>query len=150
MGFTCCIMYMQNILEQFFKTKKLFYFCTIVWSNKLFFSPKQGFARKSYFLARMTVYVLHRIITARKEKGWRWHFFHQIEPNWPLPYSIMPVPRLREARPAGWVTYCSICAIGWVNFLELEITVCGSRKMSRKINWLFLILIFIFLFCKNP
>ena len=52
----------------------------------------------------------HRIITARKEKGWRRHFFHQIEPNWPLPYSTVPVPRLREARPAGWVTYCSICA----------------------------------------
>ena len=98
MGFTCCIMYMQNILEQFFKTKKLFIFCTIVWSNKLFFSPKQGFARKSYFLARMTVYVLHRIITARKEKGWRWHFFHQIEPNWPLPYSTVSVSWLRDQR----------------------------------------------------
>ena len=50
----------------------------------------------------------HRIITARKEKGWRRHFFHQIETNWPLPYSTMacmPVPRLREARPAGLVTY---------------------------------------------
>ena len=48
----------------------------------------------------------HRISTARKEKGWGRHFFHQIEPIWPLPpYSTVPVPRLREARPAGWVAY---------------------------------------------
>ena len=45
----------------------------------------------------------HRIITARKEKGRRRHLFHQIEPNWPLPYSTVPVPRLREARLSGWV-----------------------------------------------
>ena len=34
----------------------------------------------------------------------------QIEPNWPLPYSTVPVPWLRHARQAGWATYCSICA----------------------------------------
>ena len=51
----------------------------------------------------------HRISTARKEKGWVRHFFHQIESNWPLPYSTKPVPRLKVARPAGWVTYCRIC-----------------------------------------
>ena len=50
-----------------------------------------------------------RIRTARKVMGWSWHFFHQIGPNWPLPYSIMPVPRLRDARPAGWAPFCSTC-----------------------------------------
>ena len=29
--------------------------------------------------------------------------FTQIEPNGPLPYSTVPVPRLRDSRPAGWV-----------------------------------------------
>ena len=43
-------------------------------------------------------------------KGGGWRFFSQIEPNWPLLYSTVPVPRLRDARPAGWVTCCSICA----------------------------------------
>ena len=28
----------------------------------------------------------------------------------PLPDSTVPVPLLRDARRAGWVTYCSICA----------------------------------------
>ena len=32
----------------------------------------------------------HRISTERKEKRWR-YFFHQIDPNWPLPYSTVPV-----------------------------------------------------------
>ena len=36
--------------------------------------------------------------------------FSQIEPNLPLPYSTVPVPLLRDAWPAGWVTYCSLCA----------------------------------------
>ena len=44
----------------------------------------------------------------RKRGGGRC-FFTQIEPNWPLPYSTVPVPWLKDARPAGWVTYCSIC-----------------------------------------
>ena len=26
------------------------------------------------------------------------------------------------------------CTLGWVNFSEFEITVCGSCKMSKKIN----------------
>ena len=50
-----------------------------------------------------------RASTAREEKGWGQRFFRQIEPNWPLPYSTMPIPRFRNARPTGWVTYCSIC-----------------------------------------
>ena len=37
-------------------------------------------------------------------------FFSQIEPNWPLPYSTVPVPLFRDARPAGWVNCFSICA----------------------------------------
>ena len=48
--------------------------------------------------------------TARWEKGGGRHFFHQVEPNWPLPYSTVQVPQLRDARQAGWVTFCSICA----------------------------------------
>ena len=49
----------------------------------------------------------HRESTAREERGWGLHFFRQIEPNWPLPYSTVPVPWLRDSRRAGWVTYCS-------------------------------------------
>ena len=49
----------------------------------------------------------NRISTARKEKGWGWLFFPQIELNWPLPYSTLPVSQLRDARPVGWVTLCS-------------------------------------------
>ena len=59
----------------------------------------------------VSVCTSHRVSTAREEKrvgGQR--FFCQIEPNWPLPHSTVPVPQLREAMPAGWVTYCSICA----------------------------------------
>ena len=52
---------------------------------------------------------MHRISTARKETGWGRHFFYQIEPNWPM-LSTVPVTRLWEARPAGWVNNCSICA----------------------------------------
>ena len=33
-----------------------------------------------------------------------------IEPNSPLPYSTLPVPMLKDARPAGWVNCVSICA----------------------------------------
>ena len=29
--------------------------------------------------------------------------FCQAEPNFPLPYSTVPVPQLSDARPAGWV-----------------------------------------------
>ena len=43
--------------------------------------------------------VVHRESTARREKGRGRHFFHQIEPNWPLPFSTVPVQRLRDARP---------------------------------------------------
>ena len=51
----------------------------------------------------------HRVSTPRGEKGGGRRFFSQIEPNWPLPYSTVPLPLLRDAKPAGWVTYCSIC-----------------------------------------
>ena len=51
-----------------------------------------------------------RVCTSREEMGGGWGFFIQIEPNWPLPYSTVPVPLLRDARPAGWVTCYSICA----------------------------------------
>ena len=72
------------------------------------FRPPKMIHYSTYMI--ITVSNTHRISAARKEKGWGLHFFHQIEPNWPLPYSTVPVPRLRKARPAGWVTYCSICA----------------------------------------
>ena len=51
-----------------------------------------------------------KINNARSEKAGSRLAFSQIEPNRPLPYSTVPVPWLRDARPAGWVTYCSICA----------------------------------------
>ena len=44
------------------------------------------------------------------KRGGGGSFFTQIEPNWPLLYGTVPVPWLRDARPADWVTYCSICA----------------------------------------
>ena len=50
---------------------------------------------------------LQRVCTSRGEEGWRGcRFFTQVEPNWPLPSNV-PVPWLRDATPAGWVTYCS-------------------------------------------
>ena len=51
----------------------------------------------------------HRVSTAREEKGWGRCFFCQIEPNWPLPYSTVPVPWLRDARLCRLLLY-SICA----------------------------------------
>ena len=42
------------------------------------------------------------------KRGGGGRFFTQIEPNWPLPYSTVSVPWLRDARAAGWVTYCSM------------------------------------------
>ena len=60
--------------------------------------------------AQTVVAWTHGISTARKEKAGSGLVFSLIEPNWPLPCSTVPVPRLRDARLAGWVTYCSICA----------------------------------------
>ena len=40
-------------------------------------------------------------------KGGERHFFHKTDP---CRTDTVPVPRLRDARPAGRVTYCSICA----------------------------------------
>ena len=51
----------------------------------------------------------HRVSTAREEKGWGRCFFCQIAPNWPLPYSTVPVPWLRDARLCRLLLY-SICA----------------------------------------
>ena len=52
----------------------------------------------------------HRISTARKEMAGCRLVFSLIESNWPLPYSTVPVPLLRDARMAGWVSCLSICA----------------------------------------
>ena len=52
----------------------------------------------------------HRISTARMEMVDSQLVFSIIEPNCSLPYSTVPELGLRDARPAGWVTYCSICA----------------------------------------
>ena len=46
----------------------------------------------------------HRISTARKIKGGGRHFFHRIEPNWPMPYSTVPVPR-QAVSPIAVHTY---------------------------------------------
>ena len=59
------------------------------------------------FIQPLFLYTPWRVGTAREEKGWEKCFFRQIEPNGPLPYSNVPAPRLRDARPAGWVTYYS-------------------------------------------
>ena len=40
--------------------------------------------------------------------------------------------------------------IGWVNFSEFEITVCGSCKMSKKLKWPFLIFSKFNCFAKIP
>ena len=58
-----------------------------------------------------------------KGRGGR-HFFHQIEPNWPLPYSYstVPVPQLRDARSAGWVTYIAV-------YVRVQ---CRDPKQGRK------------------
>ena len=44
------------------------------------------------------------------------------------------------------------CTLGWVNFSEFEITVCGSCKMSttKKLKWPFLISFKKIWFCENP
>ena len=47
----------------------------------------------------------HRESTTRELKGRGRHFFTQIDPNWPLPYSAVPVPLLGDTRPAGWAPF---------------------------------------------
>ena len=45
--------------------------------------------------------------------------------------------------------YC-MCIIGWINFSELEITVCGSSKMStKKLNCPFFIFFYFFVLRKS-
>ena len=89
----------------------------------------------------------HRIITARKEKAWRRHFFHQIEPNWPLPHSTVPVPQMRDARPASWVTYCSICTstMPWAQNRTGKDSILMWRRFTFPI-----FLIFIYGFLDDP
>ena len=87
----------------------------------------------------------HRIITARKEKAWRRPFFHQIEPNWPLPHSTVPVPQMRDARPASWVTYCSICAMPWAQNRTGKDSILMWRRFTFPI-----FLIFIYGFLDDP
>ena len=58
---------------------------------------------------QFTLYSKEYVHIDRKWGGGRC-FFTQIEPKWPLLYSTVPVPWLKDARLAGWVTYCSICA----------------------------------------
>ena len=52
----------------------------------------------------------HLVSTHRGVKGVGNHFFSQIEPNWPLPYSTVPVPLLRDTRPAGHGSTVSVYA----------------------------------------
>ena len=80
----------------------MYVYCTEVWSidNNLQWE-------------KVADSLCHRVSTAREEKGWGQCFFRQIEPIWPLPYSTVPVPRLRDARPMGWVTYW-IAVYAWV------------------------------------
>ena len=59
---------------------------------------------------RRNIHITLDVSTSRKVKGWGRHYFHQMEPNWPMLYSTMPVPPLRDARLGCWVIYCSICA----------------------------------------
>ena len=47
-----------------------------------------GFAGHRWIDGIYFITLRHRISTARKEKDWGRHFFHQIEPNWPLPYTV--------------------------------------------------------------
>ena len=84
-----------------------------------------------YFWNSLSDTARHRISTARKEKGWGPHLFHQIEPNWPLPYSTVPVPRLREARPAGLVTYWGICIMHEYN---AEIPKQGRKRFDSSVK----------------
>ena len=44
---------------------------------------------------------------ARWEKEWGQLVYSRIESNFPLPYSTMPVPQFKDARPTGWVTFYS-------------------------------------------
>ena len=62
-----------------------------------------GIGRESSWKVGSKEYVLVHLEGKRGEGGC---FFTQIEPNWPLPYSTVPVPWLRDARLAGWVTSC--------------------------------------------
>ena len=52
--------------------------------------------------------------------------FSLIEPNWPLPYITVPVPLLRDARPAGWVSCFSLCAS----------TMPRAKQGSKRFNYI--------------
>ena len=60
--------------------------------------------------------------TARSEMAGSQLVFTQIEPNWPLRYSTMPVPRWRDA---GWVTYI---AVQYMRVQSREPAIQGSKR----------------------
>ena len=99
-------------------------------------------------LALHTVYKIHYVASIRtkeyvhleRKRVGGWCFFTQIEPNWPLPYSTVPVQWLRDARPAGWVTYCSICAS----------TMLRAQNRAGKGSILLLLLLLLLLFIYDP
>ena len=66
---------------------------------------KEHLSQKEYSISK------RMYIHLEGKRGGGGHFFTQVEPNWPLPYStVHAVQWLRDARPAGWVTFCSKCA----------------------------------------
>ena len=90
----------------FLKIIFIFHQCTLYSRGELHWvSASQAAGKKASCYEDFTEIRDHRINTARKEKGWGRLFFPQIGPNCPLPYSTTPEPCLRDARPAGWVTY---------------------------------------------
>ena len=67
------------------------------------------FSIKAFIFVKRTHEVIDKWYTvARLEKAGSRLVFSQIDPNWPLPYITVPVPLLRDARPAGWVNCFSI------------------------------------------
>ena len=90
----------------------------------------------------------HRVSTPRGEKGGGRRFFSQIEPNWPLPYSTVPLPLLRDAKPAGWVTYCSIC-VSTMLTAQNRAAKC-SILLQRRFALPILLYLFFFIYGQGP
>ena len=74
--------------------------------------------------------------------------------NWLAQFFLHPFTRKTRY---SWLTSPSTvlfkilhvqCTLGWVNFSEFEITVCGSCKMSKKLKWPFF-LFFLFYFVQK-
>ena len=107
-------------------------------------SASQEAGKKAYCYEDFTEIRYHRISTARKEKGWGRLFFPQIEPIWPLPYSTVPVPQLRDVRPAGWVTLDSPIAVYAELWAKPILTILGGlQKYETKLNSKFLSLVIV-------